>query len=202
MNVTKITNSVFTSNTYILSDNKIKEIYWLIDIGDIAPILENLPPEGVIKGVFLTHTHYDHIYGINQLVSHFPDCVVYTSEYGKEGLFSDKLNFSRYCDDSIIFSGSCIRVLKEGDVIELFPKIQLNVMETPGHDRSCLTYYTEHTVFTGDSFIPGLKVVTTFLHSNKQDSEESVQKILTLAKGRDLYPGHGEIFRNFQCNTN
>lgn len=197
MIITQIVNSVFTSNTYVISDSNIKEVYWLIDVGDIDPILESLPPRGVVQGVFLTHTHYDHLYGINQLVSHFPECIVYTSEYGKEGLFSDKLNFSRYHDDPILFSGSYIRVLKENDSIELFSGIKLNVLETPGHDRSCLTYYTEQIIFTGDSFIPGLKVVTSFPNSNKQDSEVSVQKILTVATGRDLYPGHGEVYRNF-----
>jgi len=200
MTVTQIVNSVFTSNTYILTNNTALNNCWLIDIGDIDPILESLPPGGVIQGVFLTHTHYDHLYGINQLVSHFPECIVYTSMHGKEGLFSDKLNFSRYHDDPIIFSGSHICVLKEGDNIELFTGIKLDVLETPGHDRSCLTYYTEQVVFTGDSFIPGLKVVTSFPNSNKQDAKVSVQKILSVAEGRDLYPGHGEVYKNFHCD--
>ena len=196
MNILKIINSVFTSNTFILSDDH-EKVFWLIDIGDISPVLENIPPDGIIKGLFLTHTHYDHIYGINKLVSHFPECIVYTSEYGKEGLFSDKFNFSRYHDDPVIFSGSHIQILKEGDDVELFSEIKLNILETPGHDRSCLTYYTEQAIFTGDSFIPGLKVVTSFPYSNKMDSDMSVQKILLRAEGRDLYPGHGEIFQNF-----
>ena len=169
-----------------------------MDIGDVNPVLDSIPSDGILKGVFLTHTHYDHLYGLNQLVSHFPECIVYTSTYGKEGLFSDKLNFSRYHDDSITFSGSYVHILKEGNEIELFPGISLNVLETPGHDPSCLTYYTEQSIFTGDSFIPGLKVVTSFPHSNKADSETSVQKILTIAEGRDLYPGHGEVFPDFQ----
>ena len=202
MTVTQIVNSVFTSNSYILSGATVEGIYWLMDIGDVNPILETIPLGGMIKGVFLTHTHYDHLYGINQLVSRFPECIVYTSLYGKEGLFSDKLNFSRYHDDPIVFSGSHIHVLKEDDHIEIFPGIQLNVLDTPGHDRSCLTYYTENVIFTGDSYIPGLKEVTSFPHSCKQDAEASVQKILTVAAGRDLYPGHGEMFRHFHCEIN
>ena len=201
MNITRVINFVFSSNTYILSDDQ-EKVFWLIDIGDISPVLEIIPSEKLIKGLFLTHTHYDHMYGINQLVSHFPECIVYTSKYGKEGLFSDKLNFSKYHNNSIIFSGLYFRILNEGDNVELFPGIQLNVFETPGHDRSCLTYYAEQMVFTGDSFIPGLKVVTSFPHSSKQDSELSVKKILTIIEGCDLCPGHGEIFRNFHCEIN
>ena len=84
-------------------------------------------------------------------------------------------------------------VVCDGDRIELFPGEFLTVLETPGHDKSCLTYYTESVVFSGDSFIPGVKVITTFPRSDKQEAARSVEKILKLAEGRDLYPGHGDV---------
>ena len=146
-----------------------------------------------IRGVFLTHTHYDHLYGINRLIDLFPQCVVYTSGAGVEGIYSDKLNFSRYHDDPVVFKGEHVRVVCDGDRIELLPGEFLTVLETPGHDKSCLTYYTESVVFSGDSFIPGVKVITTFPRSDKQEAARSVEEILKLVEGRDLYPGHGDI---------
>jgi glyoxylase-like metal-dependent hydrolase (beta-lactamase superfamily II) len=189
MQLKKIINSVFTSNTYILLDT-IEKKCWLVDIGDVPPILEILPKGTTVEGIFLTHTHYDHLYGINKLVEIFPDCIVYTSEHGKEGLFSDKLNFSRYHDDPIVFSGSHIQVLREEDTVALSSNNRLNVLETPGHDWSCLTYYTEDAIFTGDSYIPNLKVIANFPNSNKEEAEISKQKILHLAQGKNIYPGH------------
>ena len=79
-----------------------------MDVGYIEPILSIIGDRNV-KGVFLTHTHYDHIYGINKLVESFPECIVYTSQHGEEGLFSDKLNFSRYHEEPILFKGNILR---------------------------------------------------------------------------------------------
>jgi glyoxylase-like metal-dependent hydrolase (beta-lactamase superfamily II) len=191
MKVFRIENTIFNSNTYILSEEN-EDYCWLVDVGDIEPILE-LVGKRQIKGVFLTHTHYDHIYGINNLVENFPDCVIYTSQQGKEGLLSDKLNLSRYHDDSIIFQGKHIEVLNEGDEVKLFSNLGLKAIYTPGHDWSCMSYYTDDCIFTGDSYIPNIKVVTSFPKSNKRDALISLNRLVELCKTRDIYSGHHVI---------
>ena len=78
MKIKRIINSIFTSNTYIVDDSI--DAVSLIDIGDIKPIKDYLNKEKkYVRFVFLTHTHYDHIYGIRELMKHYPDCIVYTS---------------------------------------------------------------------------------------------------------------------------
>ena len=191
MQITRIVNSVFTSNTFVLTDENSQDC-WLVDVGDIEPILE-MVGERKVKGVFITHTHYDHIYGINRLVERFPDCVVYTSERGKEGLFSSKLNFSKYHDDPLTFQGKYIEVLEDGEEVSLFPYVILKAIATPGHDWSCMSYCTDEVIFTGDSYIPNIKVVTSMPKSNKEEAKVSLDRILELAKTRDVYPGHNEI---------
>ena len=194
MQIQQIINSIFTSNTFILTDENSHDC-WLVDVGDIDPIMDVIGGRQV-KGVFLTHTHYDHIYGINKLVERFPDCVVYTSQHGKEGLFSDKLNFSRYHDDPIVFKGKYVEVLEEGDEVSLFPYVVLKAMYTPGHDWSCMSYYTDDIIFTGDSYIPNIKVITSFPKSNKTEAQVSLDRIMEFCKTRDVYPGHGEPLIN------
>lgn len=77
MYIHRIINSVFTSNTYILTSEGPST--FLIDIGDVQPVKEWLDNDGkVVKAVFLTHTHYDHIYGIRELIKAYPDCIIYT----------------------------------------------------------------------------------------------------------------------------
>lgn len=193
MQISRIVNSIFTSNTFVLTDGNSQDC-WLVDVGDIEPILQEVGNRRV-KGVFLTHTHYDHIYGINKLVKHFPECVVYTSQHGKEGLYSDKLNFSRYHGDPIIFQGKNVEVLKEGEEILLFSNVKMKAIYTPGHDWSCMSYYTDEVIFTGDSYIPNIKVITTFPKSNKTEAQVSMERILGLCKNRDVYPGHNDILK-------
>lgn len=190
MLVTKIVNSFFSSNTFVLTEEGVNDC-WLVDVGDIEPIMEIIENREV-KGVFITHSHYDHIYGINKLVERFPNCIVYTSLNGMEGLFSDKLNFSRYNDDSIIFKGGPMKVLEEGDEVMLFPNVVLRAIYTPGHDWSCMSFKVENNLFTGDSYIPGIKVVTNFPKSNKEQAVESFVRLQEMEKmyGYTICAGH------------
>ena len=195
MKIHRIINSVFISNTFVLTDDNCSYCC-LVDVGDIEPILE-MVGEKKVKGVFITHTHYDHIYGINKLVKLFPECVVYISEHGKEGLFSSKLNFSKYHDDPLTFEGNHIEVLEEGDELSLFPYVVLKAVATPGHDWSCMSYYTDDLIFTGDSYIPNIKVITSMPKSDKEEAKVSLDRIMDLVKTRDVYPGHNEIVKRY-----
>ena len=200
MQLTRIVNSIYSSNTYILSDSN-SSLVWLIDIGDIDPVIETLLPKQKIVGVFLTHTHFDHLYGINELITLFPDCTVYVSKYGKDGLYSDKLNLSRYYEKSFVFYGNNVKTLYEGDEIELFTNENLKVIETPGHDKSCLTYFTNQYIFTGDSLIPNIKLVANFPHSDKKQANTSVMKIISKADVTTLLcPGHDNVINTKDIN--
>lgn len=188
MKVKRFINSVFTSNTYVLTE-ECSDDCWVVDMGDIEPVLEYVA-DRKLRGLFITHTHYDHIYGINKLIAYFPDCIVYTSEKGKEGLYSERLNFSRYHADPIIFNGTHLQIVNDGDSICIFENTEFKVLATPGHDWSCLSYYTEDSIFTGDSYIPAKKIITSFPHSNKKQATHSLNMILRLSKTRNIYPGH------------
>ncbi len=192
MEVERVVNSIFKSNTYLLHEEGCAD-YWLVDIGDIEPVMNLIPDGGRIRGVFLTHTHFDHIYGLNALAKCCPDCLVYTSFHGKEGLFSEKLNYSRYSGTPFVYEGSNVHVLTEGDAVSLSRNCAMTAYATPGHDWSCLTYKIGNSIFSGDSYLPGIKVFTKFVKSDKVQAVASEQRILELSRGCIIYPGHGEV---------
>lgn len=189
LQVKKIVGKLLSSNMYLLYEEGIADCY-LIDIGDSSALAEELPDGMNVKGVFLTHSHFDHMAGINGLCQMYPECKVYTSEYGKEALYSDKKNFSLYHEQSVVYNGNNMELLHDGDVVALFDDAELNVMATPGHCPSCLTYYTENNVFTGDSYIPEASVVTKLPKGNRAQAEESKGKIEKLSKTREIMAGH------------
>ena len=92
LSIFHITNSIFNSRTYILSDDSDK--VWLVDCGDVEPLL-SIVGSRKVEGVLLTHAHFDHIYGLPSLLERFPDVLIYTNEWGKRALADAKLNMSR-----------------------------------------------------------------------------------------------------------
>lgn len=196
MDLYRSVNKVFASNSYILSNGLHEAV--IVDVGDVKPMEEYLHVHQLkIKGIFLTHTHYDHIYGIRELVKAYQGCWVYTSAFGKEALASERLNFSRYHNDPIEWEYDCLQVVHDGDKVEILPNLWVDVIATPGHDESCLSYRIGKYFFSGDAFIPGVKVIASFPHSNKEDAEKSRLKILSLADGCYLCPGHGVLYEHF-----
>ena len=163
---------------------------WLVDCGDVGPLLPLLKGKKV-KGVLLTHAHFDHIYGLNELLRRFPDVMVYTNGCGRDTLLDARKNMSFYHETPFVFEyPENIRLVKDGEEIELSQGLKAKVVSTPGHHPSCLTFIVDDAVFTGDSYIPGTKVVTNLPKGNKSQAQESVEVIMELAQGRVVYPGH------------
>lgn len=191
--VKQIINPLFSSNTFIISEAKSSWV-WLIDIGNFEKVMASLPKEAFVKGVFITHAHFDHIQGINALTEVFPDCVVYVSAFAEKGLYSEKMNMSFYHEYPIVFKGTKTQILREADRIELFDGLFLEAMETPGHNEGCLTYRVGNYLFTGDSYIPNVKVVTKLKGGDKEANKNSLIKIKeNIFPETIVCPGHGEM---------
>ena len=191
LQIKELTNSIFTSKTYILyhEDN---ENSWIVDVGDIQPVLSFLREKNLnLEGVVLTHAHFDHIYGLPELMNYYPQCKVYATEYAKKALASDKLNMSRYHETPIRYNRDNVVIVHEGDEVDLYEgEDKLYFYETPGHNPGCLTMIIGDMVFTGDAYIPGVGANTRVPHSNKEQAKQSLERILKLAEGKMIFPGH------------
>lgn len=194
MKVKQVVNRVLCSNTWILSDGRM-DTCWLVDCGDVDLIQSVFTHKTLVKGVFLTHTHYDHIYGLNDFLKRYPDCLIYTNNFGFSALLSDKLNLSRYHGQAFVFQyPQNIRLLNDGQLVNLFGECNMYAFMTPGHSPSCISYQCENFLFTGDSFIPNELPVTNLPGGNKILFQESLLKIkrrFTLTS--IICAGHGKL---------
>ena len=186
-----ITNSIFTSKTYILFREG-EDKAWMVDIGDIEPVVDFLASKGLeVAGVFLTHAHFDHIYGLEALVDRFPECKVYCTEYCKEALASDKLNMSKYHGTPINYTRDNVVVVHEGETLHLFDgEPEMEFYETPGHNPGCLTMVMDDVIFTGDAYIPGVGANTKLPKADKELAKQSLLRIIKLAEGKTIHSGH------------
>lgn len=194
MQITSISNSIMNSITYILYSEDV-DYCVLIDCGyseNLLPTIEKLGK--TVKSVFLTHVHYDHIYGLNALLEKYPDTLVYTNKEGQDALVDPKKNFSKYHPELVPFVFKYmanVRLLEGDGETELFVYDRLKYIYTPGHDESCFSYITEGKIFTGDAYIPGIKTVVTFPRSNRGKAVESLVRLRALENdGLSVYPGH------------
>lgn len=191
MKIFTIHNTILQSCSYLLYEDEENDCY-LIDCGDTAPIFQFLKEKNkTLKAVFLTHSHYDHIYGLNKIIEIYPDVIVACSKLTIEGIQNADINLSYMydCGDYVVRNAKTI------DVRNYISKIlgnKLYAIPTPGHDLDCLTYIIDDNIFTGDSYNPNFKIFTKWRRSSEKDALISMQKILDLIESRHLkiFAGH------------
>lgn len=189
MTLKRIVNEFLFSNTFVLRDDN-KTI--LVDCGDVDKIDKRLR----IDAVFITHPHIDHIYGLSKLLELHPSCKVYIYEGGREYLASDRLNLSRYHEKAYAFVSDNVCLVRDGDTIDISEHLKVKVYATPGHNPICASYMIGRYLFSGDSYIPGIKTVVILPRANKIEaykSEEIIKKLWT--EDLIICPGHGEIVK-------
>lgn len=198
MEVTRIQNSYFSSNTYILSISDSQDV-WLVDCGDVKPILEWMEKHGKtnVTGVFLTHSHFDHIYGLNDLLEKFPQTYVYVAnQIGKNALYDAKQNESKYAGMPFILAGDAkIRLLQNiGKNIVLWKGISGRYYPAKGHSQDSVCFEFGNYLFTGDSFIPNIRTVSKLKGGNRDEAKQTVIDIKETFSGDIVIcPGHEDM---------
>lgn len=193
LRVKQLVNPDFDSNSFILEPYD-SALCWVIDFGFLSSTdqLQSIFTKPV-GGIFLTHCHYDHICGLGKLIKLFPDCMIFGSSYTLAGLADSKLNLSYYKGGAVEFQLARQKSITDGDKISISNQSEVEVISTPGHNAGSLSYLIDQYLFTGDSLIPGHKLVTKLKSGNKKDGQESVQKLTALiSRDTIICAGHGE----------
>lgn len=174
-------------NCYIVGNGKSCVI---IDPGDEADhIINEVENEHLeVKGILVTHGHFDHIGAVNELKSYY-HAEVYATKDTSDMMLNWDENLSvmiggeKYIVDDV-------KIIK--DTIEV-DGLSFQVYETPGHAKgSCLYYYeSEKALFTGDTLFRGGCGRIDFPTGSQTAMMQSLRKIKQLTFDADVYPGHG-----------
>ena len=113
-----------------------------------------------------------------KLLSPIPMLLFVHQENGVKGLKEPKLNISRYHIEAsdISFESEMIHTLYDGEV-NFLAGMKVAAILTPGHDWSCISYLCNGFLFTGDSYIPALKWLQKWPKSNRQEAQDSWEKL-------------------------
>ena len=195
--VVRFVNSRFASNTYIIAHPEHDDV-WVVDPGDTDVVFEwmNTHSKHTVTGILLTHAHFDHIYGLNEIVERFSGCIVYiANDYGNDALRDPKVNGSRYTDEGPIVVSNKAKICYNGKTMQLWDDVEMQTFNTPGHSPDSQCLMLEGMLFTGDTLIKDVRTVTKLRGGSVEKLEETV-KMLEVLKGNhpQSLPGHGEEF--------
>ena len=193
MGLTRYPSRAFTSNVYVFKASQGDA--FLFDIGEIEGVIGDLKGS-TVKALFLTHCHYDHIYFINELVELFPSISIFGHKITLEALADPKANLSFYHESPVSYNGNNLCALKEGQsqgILE-FGSTRVSWFCSPGHHPGAVSFRIGRYLVAGDSFIPGISVVTKLKGGNKVEAMRSKEIIVNMLKEDNLIvaPGHGQ----------
>lgn len=194
--VEQITNSRLNSNTYILWDEQdCDKNCWIIDPGDIEPLSDFVNTYYLkIKGMLITHYHFDHIYGANDVRERFGGGIpIICGKITRNGLLDARMNMSLYNETPFVVGDNNIFIVASGDKVELWNGVSAIAYYTPGHNDDCFSFAVENKLFTGDALIPNIKVHTKSKRADKIIAEQTVECIIRkFDRETTIYPGHNK----------
>lgn len=160
------------------------------DKGDY--IFNGLKEKGfTVEAILLTHGHFDHIWGVEQL-RELSGAKVYAYEGEKELCEDASLNVSKGAGRACTIKAD--EYVKDGEEITA-AGISCRLIATPGHTGGSCCYYFENDkiLISGDTLFQESVGRTDLPTGSMSMLVRSVkEKLLPLPEEVKVYPGHGE----------
>ncbi|MBR4579809.1 MAG: MBL fold metallo-hydrolase [Lachnospiraceae bacterium] len=144
-----------------------------------------------IKAILLTHGHFDHIMGANEM-RQISGAKIYACEDEEELLGDPGMNSSYKVGRPYTVKPDVL--LKDGEEINV-GSMKFKVIKTPGHTVGGCCFYSEEdkVLFSGDTLFCESCGRTDFETGNAGLLKQSLRKLMELPEDVKVYPGHGEF---------
>jgi len=175
MNIKSFEGGYDKNLSYVISCSKTKLAAIIDPAVEITPIIEFIEKNNLILSkIFITHTHHDHIFYLDNYIYLFPNIEVLCYKNHIQKIHHSIIKLSDY------------------EVIPLGQEI-LICIHTPGHyaDSMCFWNQKRNMIFTGDTIFVGRTGRVISNNSNIRDLYNSVyNKIFKLSHDTIILPGH------------
>ncbi len=181
-----------STNCYVIGDPETK-VGAVIDPGGhhkkVMRAIEDT--ELNIKYILATHGHFDHVYGLRELVEELG--VDFLIHEDGEPFVADSVGRARNWGFTMDPSPLPTGYLREEEPL-ILGKLEIKVLHTPGHSPGGVSLYieSEGVVFVGDTLFARSIGRTDFTGGSFEVLSESIRnKLYTLPDDTIVYTGHG-----------
>ncbi len=159
---------------YLVGDRIKREVLVVDPAWQVDTILKAAARDGMaIKGALITHCHFDHVNGLDELLN-ATDGLAYVQKEEAPYLKGIKSNLKK------VGGGDKIKV---GD-------IDITFLHTPGHTPGSQCFLVENSLISGDTLFIGACGRCDLPGGNAEEMYESLKRLSKLEEGTILYPGH------------
>ncbi len=165
---------------------------WLIDPGGWNAELEQAVSDADVnlEAILLTHAHYDHIAGIEEVRSRVGTIPIFCHERDQSMLEDPEKNMSDWTGQSVGFEATgCVT-----DLESRFESPLPEVLELPGHTPGGAGFHwpEKELLFSGDSLFLQSVGRTDLPGGDRDQLLRSIRQIIfSLPEDTTVYPGHG-----------
>ena len=145
-----------------------------------------------VVGILLTHGHFDHITGANELRS-ATSAKIYAYKEEQEVCESTRLNCSEQVDNLVTIKVN--KYLEDGEELELCG-LKCKLIATPGHTQGSCCYYFENDgiLISGDTLFNSSVGRSDLPTGSGGTLIRSIKdKLMVLPDDVKVYPGHGDM---------
>lgn len=178
------------NNNYLVVDETTKDATLIDATGmsdELVKDVENLNCD--VKYILLTHGHFDHITGVQELKKYF-GAKVLMNELDMDWVKNINLVLPQF-DISPVEIPVIDEFINDGDKIKIGGLI-FKVISTPGHTKGGVCYLIENVLFSGDTLFRDCVGRCDLPGGNYKDIQKSIrEKLFTLPEDTIVYPGHG-----------
>ena len=200
--VTRVITGPIETNTYLVANEEAKCL--IIDpASGCGEILQKIKSDSLtVEAIVLTHSHFDHITGIPEILSSLAaDLPIYIHPAEEKFLADPQLNGSMWFGQPFFFRGSVLP-LNEGN--QRIGSFMVEVLHVPGHTPGGIALVLENYCFSGDALFAG-SIGRSDLPGGDGDALVAGIKarLLVLPDATIVCSGHGgrtTIGREKRCN--
>lgn len=189
---TFLPSDYFGSNCYVINaDGEYAVVDPSVDYSVVSSKLGNI--SDLVKYILLTHCHFDHIAMIDSWVTACKGATVIVGKDDGPSLSDPVTNcYLGFLGVYDGYNGDYVGVT-EVDKLTL-GKMEIRVIECPGHTRGGVSYRIGDEIFVGDTVFDGGGYGRCDLPGGDFSAlEKSIIKLITREADGRVYPGHGNF---------